>query len=444
MEPVSVEEGTVQVERGNIYHIDYLNVTVVPVTQKLSFTTSGTLSTISVKTGDTVKAGQKMAALDTSDLEEEIAETKAENEHADRSEAISLAKAYDDSQAASAGSSKAQADLSEIVDSQAENQQNLSSASSELQTAQQNLKDNQEALEKAKQDLSDTQALLETLQQEEGSAASVEECEQQIETLQNQIETLEETQETLSEEVEELEGEVEELTEEAGELEEQVKEADAAAKQAAIEAQKASLIYQQTQEDQSLSQTQRRQQLTTLSSSLEGTTLTAPFDGRVVAVNVYEGEKVSSYETVIILADESQKRLKGEPYSNASLTSGIRCEADINGRTCPVSYQAYDAAEYLRKTMKGETLYTYFTIEDASDTDISYGDTGTVRLYLGESEDTLLVPSACLMSDSMGNYVYVDRDGQREKTYVTVGITTDTQVEILDGLQEGEQVYDIQ
>ena len=57
--------------------------------------------------------------------------------------------------------------------------------------------------------------------------------------------------------------------------------------------------------------------------------------------------------------------------------------------------------------------------------------------------DALLIPANALFRDSSGKYVYVyEADGEtRVRRSVETGVTTDWQVQITDGLEEGEIVY---
>lgn len=62
-------------------------------------------------------------------------------------------------------------------------------------------------------------------------------------------------------------------------------------------------------------------------------------------------------------------------------------------------------------------------------------------LVLEEKEDVLYLSKSAVHSAGDKNYVYfIDEDGIRQMKYVTVGMSGDAVVEILDGLAEGEEV----
>lgn len=66
--------------------------------------------------------------------------------------------------------------------------------------------------------------------------------------------------------------------------------------------------------------------------------------------------------------------------------------------------------------------------------------TARAEIHGRSSENALVVPTTALRSDSQGEYVYRKNGNGLEKAYVTVGITSDSSVEILKGLSEGDQV----
>ncbi|MFQ9505585.1 MAG: hypothetical protein ACLRZ2_01660 [Veillonella sp.] len=46
----------------------------------------------------------------------------------------------------------------------------------------------------------------------------------------------------------------------------------------------------------------------------------------------------------------------------------------------------------------------------------------------------------CCTHDKQGEYVYVIKDGQPVRTAVSTGVTGDTNVQILKGLSEGDEI----
>ena len=67
--------------------------------------------------------------------------------------------------------------------------------------------------------------------------------------------------------------------------------------------------------------------------------------------------------------------------------------------------------------------------------------TARVEINTADKPDALAVPISTLKTDANGSYVIVrNADGSQENHYVTTGIYSDEYVEILSGLEEGEDV----
>ena len=67
--------------------------------------------------------------------------------------------------------------------------------------------------------------------------------------------------------------------------------------------------------------------------------------------------------------------------------------------------------------------------------------TARVEINTADKSDVLAVPISVLKTDANGSYVVVQNaDGSQENRYVATGIYSDEYVEILSGLEEGEDV----
>ena len=67
--------------------------------------------------------------------------------------------------------------------------------------------------------------------------------------------------------------------------------------------------------------------------------------------------------------------------------------------------------------------------------------TARVDITTSQKDDALVVPIAALKTNDSGSYVIrVDANGQTEQVPVTTGIYSDEYVEIIDGLDEGEDI----
>lgn len=190
---------------------------------------------------------------------------------------------------------------------------------------------------------------------------------------------------------------------------------------------------------------------------LSRTRITSPIDGVVIQVDVKVGETVVSGTTnipgsaMMVIADPS-----------VTLAEVQVDEADIGqvrqGQTAEVYTAAYpdtplagtvqSVASVARK-MAGEAGLSFLVkilLHEQNSILIRPGMSVRADLYTRSRENTLAIPvQAVLYDEDTGDedeqtYVFVMRDGKAVRRNVSVGIASDSDQEIIDGLEAGERV----
>lgn len=208
-----------------------------------------------------------------------------------------------------------------------------------------------------------------------------------------------------------------------------------------IDIQKKEAQLRQNQELRELQLENYEENLYKMKQKLSNDEITAPFAGEVVYVaGLKKGDSVQSYQAVVCLADESRLSIETEYISDYQLTLAERICAEIQGESFPIEPKAFDQAEYIKAVMSGEELTSEFVAAE-NDTVMQSGQFAAVMIYETCVRDVLQIPVNAVYHDEKGKYVYKVTDGQTKRCEVTVGVTTDTTAEILEGLQEGEVVY---
>ena len=202
---------------------------------------------------------------------------------------------------------------------------------------------------------------------------------------------------------------------------------------------------------------QARAALEQAENLLSRTRITSPIDGVVIQVDVKVGETVVAGTTnipgsaMMVIADPS-----------VTLAEVQVDEADIGqvrqGQTAEVYTAAYpdrplagtvqSVASVARK-MAGEAGLSFLVkilLHEQNSILIRPGMSVRADLYTRSRENTLAIPvQAVLYDEDTGGedeqaYVFVMRDGKAVRRNVSVGIASDSDQEIIDGLQASEQV----
>lgn len=77
---------------------------------------------------------------------------------------------------------------------------------------------------------------------------------------------------------------------------------------------------------------------------------------------------------------------------------------------------------------------------DNPDDNIFIGVSAKVSMVVAESDNTLLLPTEVVNTNTSGDFVYVIEDGVVQEKSVELGVSSDRQIEILKGLSEGDEV----
>ena len=457
LEPIAVAENTIEVERQDFYSAVYINVSVVPQTEELSFAMDGQILEVCVNEGQLVKKGDVLAKIDQTALTDAIKTLQTDISYEESIYEMRLTQADLDIQIAEAKMEKLQSEYEEQEQRKAEEEAQkkaeeeaqkkeyddiLNQESSKIEESSIVIGDEEES-SNISGDESNTEESSVLLPEDSEPVEEPEQSEdsQPIED-SKQPEDSQPTEDSKqpedSQPAEDSEKPEIPQTPEEG-IQPQITITKYDLQRAVLAIQEAELAYTQLQEQYDHTTTQRQAELQALLDKVGEDTISASFDGRVVKIFNSVGDYVREYDVVMLLANEEVKLLRGDKYSNSSLSSALNLDVIIDGVTYEATYIPYSEEEYIKRSMNKESLPSWFEVEQSED--ITFGESGTVRMYKDYSEDTLVIPVSCVYEDELGSYVYKSENGQRIKTYVTIGIETPSFAEILDGLNEGDEVY---
>jgi len=190
-------------------------------------------------------------------------------------------------------------------------------------------------------------------------------------------------------------------------------------------------------ERQALSLSHTEADLQALKARLYGAELRAPFDGTISLLSDFsKGSWVTSFEPVLyIVPDDAMVFVEYLGMTTISIRAA-RIHAHINGAV-------YDTTR-LPVTIEQMLRYGRNPVRFSLDTDEMPPVGSLVSLYVYNhwAKDVLRLPRNVLFSSGdVGFYVYRIVNGQREMAVITVGMRTESYIEVLSGIEEGDEIY---
>ena len=180
--------------------------------------------------------------------------------------------------------------------------------------------------------------------------------------------------------------------------------------------------------------------LAQLREQLDATKLHAPISGIVTWLSraAQEGDNIQAFQHILRLADptdlifeyQGRDANKFEVGMETIITIrdvGYRGSVILTPRSVP-----FDQLEQYRDTVR---IRVHGTIPD-----LRVGTSAVAQLVLAERENVLVLPTRAVQRYATRRYVHVLADGVRVERDVEVGLETATEVEIVRGLDEGEEV----
>lgn len=166
--------------------------------------------------------------------------------------------------------------------------------------------------------------------------------------------------------------------------------------------------------------------------------ITSPISGVVTNRNISAGEIASPGAALMTIADASVLKLKGTISQEALLY--IKEGQDVD-----VSVDIYPGKAFKGKIESigpvSVSTGAYFPVE------ISIKNTGDLKAGLSAAAylnmagtEGIIVPREAVIHDNGQSYVYVIKDNVASKRIVETGIENDKEIEVIKGLDAGEQV----
>jgi RND family efflux transporter MFP subunit len=405
--PIVPTKPVYEVQRGEVTKIVQFTGRIAPVVEEeLFFRTSGYVEIVHVERDDWVEAGDILAELETTDLQNQLAQARADLEAVRLSSARQLAEAQASLTIAQLRLEQARARYPDLTAAEIQLQQAIqreADAVEEYEKAEnrnwewryeENRKPYDDMLQRARDDMAIAQANLDAAR-----------AEQHIASLELTI----------------LETEVSLAQMRLDEIE------------VGIDVQKIELTVKR------------------LEDQLADARLIAPFDGQLLSLSVAEGRMVEAYDAVAIIADPDQLEVSADPADSEmqDLAEGMACTAMLVSqpgdempaqiRRLPYPYGGGGRSEGVETEDRDRS--TRITMEvSPEEGGYERGDLVRVTVVLERKDDVLWLPPQAVRTFEGRKFVVVQEGEGQVRVDVTIGIESEDRVEIEEGLTEGQIV----
>ena len=166
----------------------------------------------------------------------------------------------------------------------------------------------------------------------------------------------------------------------------------------------------------------------------------ADFNGVITKVSVVEGATTALGTELFTLqnTDKVDVNVNVSKYDYDKVKEGQSAEITLAGKT--YEGEVTNISHIATKNEKGASLISADVRIKNPDEDIFFGVDAKVTIHAEEADDVVVLPAEVVNIGKTGSFCYVIENGVITKKDITTGISSDEYVEVLDGIQEGDEV----
>ena len=160
----------------------------------------------------------------------------------------------------------------------------------------------------------------------------------------------------------------------------------------------------------------------------------------ITEVAVVEGATVTSGTKILSLAnlDDVQVNMQVSKTDLPKISVGQKVDITINGKA--YNGEITQISGSATKNANGVAVVDTTIKVTNPDKDIILGVEANNKIHAEKAENTIVLPYEYVLTDEEGDYVFVLENGVAVRKAVTIGISTSTEAQIVEGLSENDKV----
>jgi RND family efflux transporter MFP subunit len=170
--------------------------------------------------------------------------------------------------------------------------------------------------------------------------------------------------------------------------------------------------------------------------------LVSPVDGKITYVSdLKAGDVASAYQAILTVGDTKKLKISFESTDSNLLNVGMKAQITANGTTVTGTVSSIPSPDATDSSNDQSQDQTGVGISlDKVLSGVSIGDFGDVEIVIARKDNTLIIPKRAVQH-FMSDYTVDVWNGTSKKEFtITTGIQSDTNIEVLSGLSEGQNV----
>jgi HlyD family secretion protein len=187
-----------------------------------------------------------------------------------------------------------------------------------------------------------------------------------------------------------------------------------------------------------------------LSYQLASSVITAPADGIITSLMFAEGMSIGTLDTGNTTSNQKVATIEtgGLPIVSVNLSeidvSQVKIDQKATITLDSLPEKTFTAkvvgVDRIGKITSGVAQYPAILKLDSGSNEILPNMTATAKIIITRKDNVLLVPSSAIETQGDQNFVAIPKGDQEQFVPVEIGLVSETQTEIISGLQEGDLV----
>lgn len=169
----------------------------------------------------------------------------------------------------------------------------------------------------------------------------------------------------------------------------------------------------------------------------------APISGVITSLTADVGGMTGAHAALCVIEglDDVQVDISLSRYDLEKVAVGQSATVTTLGKTYTAKVVSIDSMATSAATTSGTAAYVHARIKlDAPDDALKLGIEANVVIATGNADNVLTVPLAAVNTDVSGQFCYVIENGTAVRRVVKTGLSSDSRVEITEGLADGDVV----